>query len=156
MDIYYKLLSKTIDKGMCELMKRSKNCWLVKLRIAFLIIVGISAYPTITFSAEPSVVVNKFHAVLLSVMKTGSQTTIITRYKRLEPEINNAFNLPFMIRVIAGSRWKRASKGEKKNLIEAFRRMSIGTYAARFNSYSGQTFKTLKVSSVERIVDIAM
>ena len=122
-----------------------RKCWQAEFWMAVLIFVGSYLYPTIVLSAEPSVVVNKFHAVLLSVMKTGAKTTVKSRYKRLEPEINNAFNLPFMIRVITGSRWKRASHEEKINLTDAFRRMSVGTYAARFNSYSGQSFKTLKV-----------
>ena len=59
--------------------------------------------------------------------------------------MEKAFNLPFMIRITVGSSWKRASEQQKSELIEAFKRMSVGTYAYRFNGYSGQIFKTLKV-----------
>ena len=59
--------------------------------------------------------------------------------------IEKAFNLPFMMRVTAGSRWKKASQKEKKDLVAAFKRMSVATYASRFDGYSGQTFRTEKV-----------
>ena len=78
-------------------------------------------------------------------MKTAGSTSVTARYKELKPEIEKAFNLPFMIRITVGSSWNRASKQQKRELIEAFKRMSVGTYASRFNGYSGQIFKTLKV-----------
>jgi len=119
--------------------------WVSRLRIVIIIFFGILVYPTWALSAEPSEVVDRFHEVLLSVMKTADSTSINARYKKLKPEIEKAFNLPFMIRITVGSRWNRASKQEKRELIEAFKSMSVGTYASRFNGYSGQIFKTLKV-----------
>jgi phospholipid transport system substrate-binding protein len=115
------------------------------LRIVIIIIFGILVYPTWALSAEPSEVVDRFHEVLLSVMKKAGSTSVTARYKELKPEMEKAFNLPFMIRITVGSRWNRASEQEKRELIEAFKRMSAGTYASRFNGYSGQIFKTLKV-----------
>ena len=115
------------------------------LRIVIIIIFGILVYPTWALSAEPSEVVDRFHEVLLSVMKTAGSTSVTARYKELKPEMEKAFNLPFMIRITVGSSWKRTSEQQKSELIEAFKRMSVGTYASRFNGYSGQIFKTLKV-----------
>ena len=115
------------------------------LRIVIIIIFGILVYPTWALSAEPSEVVDRFHEVLLSVMKKAGSTSVTARYKELKPEMEKAFNLPFMIRITVGSRWNRANEQQKRELIEAFKRMSVGTYASRFNGYSGQIFKTLKV-----------
>ena len=115
------------------------------LSIVIIIIFCILVYPTWALSAEPSEVVDRFHEVLLSVMKKAGSTSVTARYKELKPEMEKAFNLPFMIRITVGSRWNRASEQEKRELIEAFKSMSIGTYASRFNGYSGQIFKTLKV-----------
>ena len=115
------------------------------LRIVIINIFGLLVYPTGALSAEPSEVVDRFHEVLLSVMKTAGSTSVTARYKELKPEIEKAFNLPFMIRITVGSSWNTASKQQKSELIEAFKSMSVGTYASRFNGYSGQLFKTLKV-----------
>ena len=115
------------------------------LRIVIIIIFGLFICPTWALSAEPSEVVDRFHGVLLSVMKKAGSTSVTARYKELKPEMEKAFNLPFMIRITVGSSWNRASKQQKSELIEAFKRMSVGTYASRFNGYSGQIFKTLKV-----------
>jgi len=126
-------------------MQSINDIWVSRLRIVIIIFFGILVYPTWALSAEPSEVVDRFHEVLLSVMKTAGSTSVTARYKELKPEMEKAFNLPFMIRITVGSGWNRASKQQKRELIEAFKRMSVGTYASRFNGYSGQIFKTLKV-----------
>ena len=126
-------------------MQSINNIRVSGLRIIIIIFFGLFIQSTWALSAEPSAVVDRFHEVLLSVMKTAGSTSVNARYKKLKPEIEKAFNLPFMIRITVGSRWNKATEQEKKELIEAFKRMSVGTYASRFNGYSGQTFKTLKV-----------
>ena len=126
-------------------MQSINDIWISRLRIVIIIFFGLLVYPTWALSAEPSAVVDRFHEVLLSVMKTAGSTSVTARYKELNPEMEKAFNLPFMIRITVGSSWNRASEQQKSELIEAFKRMSVGTYASRFNGYSGQIFKTLKV-----------
>ena len=120
------------------------------LRTVIIIIFGLLIYPIGALSAEPSEVVDRFHEVLLSIMKKASSTSVTARYKELKPEIEKAFNLPFMIRITVGPRWNTASNQQKGELIEAFKSMSVGTYASRFNGYSGQLFKTLKVRTGPR------
>ena len=120
------------------------------LKLVIIIIFGLFVYPTGALSAEPSEVVDRFHEVLLSVMKKASSTSVTARYKELKPEIEKAFNLPFMIRITVGPRWNTASNQQKRELIEAFKSMSVGTYASRFNGYSGQLFRTLKVRNGPR------
>ncbi|MDC0190606.1 ABC transporter substrate-binding protein [Rhodospirillales bacterium] len=138
-------------------MQSINNIWVFGLRIIIIISFGLFIHTTRALSAEPSAVVDRFHEVLLSVMKTAGSTSVNARYKKLKPEIEKAFNLPFMIRITVGSRWNTASEQQKRELIEAFKSMSVGTYASRFNGYSGQIFKTLKVRTgpkSTRLVDI--
>jgi len=126
-------------------MQSINNIWVSGLRIIIIILFGLFFHSTWALSAEPSAVVDRFHEVLLTVMKTAGSTSVNARYKKLKPEIEKAFNLPFMIRITVGSRWNKASNQQKGELIAAFKSMSVGTYASRFNGYSGQIFKTLKV-----------
>ena len=101
-------------------------------------------------AAEPRQVVEKFHAALLAVMKTAGKTPAEQRYEQLEPVITDAFNLDFMIRIAVGSLWKKTSDSEKVALAAAFKRISVGTYAARFDGYSGESFKTLNITDGPR------
>jgi phospholipid transport system substrate-binding protein len=99
---------------------------------------------------DPEKVVGDFHVILLSVMKQAKSLNAKERYKKLEPAITKAFNLGFMIQVAAGSAWRKASDEHKGQLRDAFRHMSIATYAFRFKGYSGQRFETLKTGDGPR------
>ncbi|MAI10722.1 MAG: hypothetical protein CBD27_10740 [Rhodospirillaceae bacterium TMED167] len=110
-----------------------------------IIVSGVSSQ-----AAEPKKVVEEFHAALLEVMKTAEKTPVEQRYKQLEPVILDAFNLDFMIKIAVGSRWKKTPGAEKAALAAAFKRMSAGTYAARFDGYSGESFKTLNITDGPR------
>jgi len=95
------------------------------------------------FAAQPREVVETFHQSLLDVMKVAATTKIQRRYEKLEAPISAAFNLPFMIQIASGPKWKSASEQEKAKLIDAFKRVSVGTYAQRFDGFSGERFETL-------------
>ncbi|MDA0239658.1 MAG: ABC transporter substrate-binding protein [Proteobacteria bacterium] len=95
-------------------------------------------------SAEnPRAVVESFHTVLLDVMKQSKVLNVKARFDRLLPAIQQAFNLPLMVKAASGNGWKLASEPEKAEMVAAFTRMSAGTYASRFSGYSGQEFKTV-------------
>ncbi len=93
--------------------------------------------------ATASVVIENFHVTLLSVMKKAESLGVKGRYERLESPVAEAFHFTLMIRVAAGSFWKRADQDKRDRLLSAFTRMSVGNYAARFDGYSGQRFVTL-------------
>ena len=116
-----------------------------RFRLTVFIVVGLLIHPSTLFSAEPNEVIETFHAALILVMKDAGNTSRSSRYKTLEPEIEKAFNLSFMIRITAGSRWKKENAKNQKDLIKAFKRMSVATYVSRFEGYSGQEFQTLRV-----------
>jgi phospholipid transport system substrate-binding protein len=92
---------------------------------------------------SPTEVVERFHARLLSVMKNAQALKVAGRYARLSPSIRESFNLPLMIRIATGTSWRHADTAQRQALIGAFARMSIAVYAARFDGFSGESFKTL-------------
>ena len=103
----------------------------------------VAPLPAQAQQATASAVVEAFHEVLLSVMKEAEILGVKGRYERLQSPVTEAFHFPLMIRVAAGSFWKRANSGQRDRLLAAFTRMSVGTYAANFDGYSGQRFVTL-------------
>lgn len=89
----------------------------------------------------PSAVIDTFHGALLSVMKRADALGVGGRYQQLEKPIASSYDLAAMTRISSGAYWRRATDQEKQNLIAAFGRVSIGTYAMRFDGYSGQSFE---------------
>ncbi len=118
---------------------------LVVLACLCLIAFPVGATPEADGPEKPREVVESFHAALLGVMKQAASLKVKERFARLAPSIEQSFDLAFMIRIAASSHWQGAEEKQRAALIAAFRRLSIAVYASRFDGYSGQSFKTLKV-----------
>jgi len=122
-----------------------------QVRILILILaLAVNATASSAEITSPTKVIENFHAVLLAVMRDAKSLAAKERYTKLEPAIVTAFDLGFMIRAASGTAWRKSSNDHKSQLTEAFRRMSIATYAFRFKGYSGQRFETLKTSEGPR------
>ncbi len=119
----------------------------------FLLVFALAMNPLDGFAQKnenPEKIVEKFHSVLLDVMKEAKSLSAKERYIKLEPAIDTAYDLGFMVRVASGIAWRKTSDDHKIKLAKAFQRMSIATYAFRFKGYSGQRFETLKVGNGPR------
>jgi phospholipid transport system substrate-binding protein len=104
-------------------------------------------------------IVEKFHESLLSVMKEADTLGVQGRYDRLYEPITSAFHMRLMVSIAAGSSWKSATSSERAELAKAFTRMSVSTYASRFDGYSGQSFRTHGARATARglqLVDTAI
>ncbi len=87
--------------------------------------------------------VETFHRALLSSMKSAATTSVKQRFDHLAPVIADSFHAGLMIQVASGSYWRKASDAQHDRLISAFADLSVATYAAQFNGYSGQSFETI-------------
>lgn len=94
-------------------------------------------------AAEPAAVVENFHQTLIDVMQHAAELKLNGRYQKLNSPIGDTFNLSFMIQVASGGKWKSATDEQKSKLVDAFQRVSVGTYAQRFDGFSGERFETL-------------
>jgi phospholipid transport system substrate-binding protein len=104
-----------------------------------LLIVGIT--PAHAAGEAPRPVVETFYRALIDVMKQATTLGFDGRYKRLQPAIDSAFNLPLMVRLAVGPQWTQLSPDQQRRLTDAFRRFSIATYASRFDGYDGEHFE---------------
>jgi len=105
--------------------------------LAFLILVtGVPA------QAQPSdpaaATIQTFYDALTASMKAGG--TAKSRYDKLKPAIDQAFDISGMTALSVGPTWSSISPAEQKALIEAFDRMTVANYARNFDSYSGEKF----------------
>ena len=93
---------------------------------------------------EPSHIVAGFQSALVAVMKEAKTLNIRQRFERLSKTADESFHWALMAQITAGNHWKSATHTERKNLVEAFRRMSITILATLFDGYSGEIFKVIQ------------
>jgi phospholipid transport system substrate-binding protein len=99
--------------------------------------------PATAAEEAPSDIVGRLNAVLLEVMQQADELGFPGRYDRLAPVLSEAFNFPLMARISVGRHWRRLENSDRERLFDAFGRMSIATFAARFDGYSGERFEVL-------------
>ena len=99
-------------------------------------------------SADPSSAqVQGFYDALLASMKSGGSAK--SRYEKLKPAVEKAFDLSAMTATAVGPSWASLSEADKKALTDAFSRMTIANYAKNFDSFGGETF-TVEPGSIAR------
>lgn len=103
------------------------------------VITALPLEPALAQSADPAVAqVQDFYDALLASMKSGG--TAKSRYEKLKPAVEKAFDLSGMTAIAVGPSWTSASDADKNALIEAFTRMSVANYAKNFDTYDGEKF----------------
>jgi phospholipid transport system substrate-binding protein len=89
---------------------------------------------------EAAAAIQRFDDALLAAMKAGKQTSFHSRFAMLAPAVDQAFDLPAVLAVSVGPRWASLSSDQQSHLLDAFRRYTVASYVANFDSYAGQTF----------------
>ena len=111
----------------------------------------LDAAPVQAQAADPAVdQIQGFYDALVASMKSGGTTK--SRYDRLKPAIEKAFDLQAMTAIAIGPSWATASDADKKALTDAFARMTIANYAKNFDSYGGEKF-IVEPASIARGAD---
>lgn len=109
------------------------------------LVLGLVWAPAPGSAAEeaPSDIVGRLNAALIEVMRSADELGFAGRYERLAPVLSEAFDFPLMARVSVGRHWRKLQDSDRERLVDAFGRMSIATFAARFDGYSGERFEVL-------------
>jgi phospholipid transport system substrate-binding protein len=105
---------------------------------------AVVALPGLVSAAgsDPSVApIRAFYDALLAVMKQAAQLGVRGRYDKLAPVIRSTFDLEAMTRIAVGPEWTTIPPEQQAALQDAFARMTIATYANRFDGYSGESFE---------------
>jgi phospholipid transport system substrate-binding protein len=118
---------------------------LKRVLIPVITVLALSLLAPISTAATDSAtqVVEKLHAELLAVMKQADKLGYEGRYQRLAPVIATSYDFPYVAKVAVGRYWRSFSAEEQSQFVETFSKLSIATYARRFDGYSGERFKTI-------------
>lgn len=90
---------------------------------------------------EPSDQVSRVNEALIGAMKEAKTLGYQGRYNKLAPVLSDAFDFKTMARISVGSHWSTLSESEKSELVEGFAKLSIATFADRFDGFSGERFE---------------
>lgn len=106
--------------------------------------------------AGPSAPIAVLDNALLNAMKAGKATPFPKRFNMLAPAIEQALDLPQILRASVGLVWADLPASQKTQLAQVFRDYTVANYAANFDSYSGQSFRilpTTRSAGADRIVE---
>jgi phospholipid transport system substrate-binding protein len=122
-----------------------------RVLLAFATLLGGSAFRASAQgeAADPAVTrIRAFCDSLLMVMQQADKLGLRGRYDKLAPAIRATFDLAAMTRIAVGPDWNSISAEQQTVLIDSFTRMTIATYAARFDGYSGERFEVDPIAEV--------
>src|SRR6516162_6890323 len=112
------------------------------LRIALVIIAATIGWGGGALASEITAPVEQLHAGLMSIMKAGKTASFRQRYETIAPVIGQTFDLEVILRQVVGPRWASLPADQQAALADAFRRYTVASYVANFDTYSGQRFDT--------------
>ncbi len=91
-------------------------------------------------SSDPVDVVARLHAGLIDASTAYADATMKERYAALEPLIKETHDLPYIARFAMRRYWAELTDQQRSDFMDTFTRLSIATYASRFQGLSEETF----------------
>ena len=92
-------------------------------------------------TTEASGPIRRLDDALLAAMRSGQTMAFTQRFAALTPVIEQTFDLDAVLAVSVGLGWSVLPDGQKPPLRAAFLRYTVASYAANFDTYSGQVFE---------------
>lgn len=122
--------------------------WRLWPALTLALLVLVQGAPARAQQSDPAAAtIQTFYDALVASMKSGG--TAKSRYEKLKPAVDQAFDISGMTALAVGPTWSSIAPADQKALIEAFDRMTIANYARNFDSYSGEKF-TVDPQVIER------
>ncbi len=125
------------------------------LGFAALSAIPVAAHSADLPSAGAAATVARLYNALLAGMKAGAEVGFQRRFAILDPVVDQAFDLPTVLAVSVGPRWAGMAPDQQERLLQAFRRYTVASYVASFDSYAGQTFSVspeVRAAGVDQVV----
>ena len=141
-----------IDVGLRQIRRSLRQP--LALVLATLVLAGVIAPHVRAAQATPAATVDQLHVTLIGVMQQAGALGFDGRYQTLAPMVMGSFNLPLMAQVTVGRHWRSLNEDQKARFIDAFARMTLVTYATRFDDYAGERFEFVAKTQTAKSVVI--
>ena len=83
---------------------------------------------------------------LIAGMRAGKATPFAQRFNTLAPLVEAAFDIPGILQASVGPRWSALPPAQQSQLLDVFRRFTVASYVANFDSFSGEKLELLPES----------
>lgn len=94
-------------------------------------------------AGAPVAGIERLNAALLDVMHRADELGFEGRREVLTPTIRECFDLPYMAAKATGRHWRELEDRDRARMVDRFSRMTLATYASRFDGYEGEKFEIL-------------
>jgi phospholipid transport system substrate-binding protein len=101
---------------------------------------GVGGRSRTAAASEVTAPVEQLCAGLTVIMKAGKAVPFRQRFEAIAPVIGRTFDLEAILRQVIGPRWASLPPEQHAALADAFRRYTVASYVANFDTYSGQRF----------------
>ena len=120
-----------------------QHIWLrLSKLLSGLVVAALLAHGTaLAADGAPQGVIERLNAALLESMRNSAELGYAGRYQALAPVLRQSFDFPFMARLSLGRAWHDLAAPEQARVIDLFAQMSIASFAARFDGFSGERFE---------------
>ncbi|SDZ05516.1 ABC transporter substrate-binding protein [Nitrosomonas sp. Nm33] len=95
-------------------------------------------------SDTPEHVIQGLQETFIQTMKKGDELGYRGRLELMTPAINRSHDMDTIIRSILGANWNKLDGKQQQKISETFRKLSIATYAERFNRYDRERFEIIE------------
>lgn len=101
--------------------------------------------PLAARAADPdaSAPIAALNAGLIQAMRSGKATPFPQRFAALAPVVDRAFDLGATLQAVVGPRWAGLPPAQQSQLLDVFRRYTVATYVANFDSFGGERLEVL-------------
>lgn len=126
----------------------TKTTYLQTLTAGLLCLCMLS--PSAAENSHAIATVDNLHAALLDIMQNAESLGFAGRRDRIAPVVRESLDLPFIARFSLGRHWKGLSAEQQDSFTQVFSRWTVAHYAARFNGYTSEQFKTISSAPARR------
>jgi phospholipid transport system substrate-binding protein len=88
-------------------------------------------------------------ASLQQALVAAGDGTVEARYRALEPVIVATHNLPYIAEFALRRQWGSLPESDRQRFIQAFERLSVMTYAARFRNVASDAFRPVEAGAAD-------
>ena len=106
--------------------------------------------PSAAENSHAIATVDNLHAALLDIMQNAESLGFAGRRDRIAPVVRESLDLPFIARFSLGRHWKGLGAEQQDSFTQVFSRWTVAHYAARFNGYTSEQFKTISSAPARR------
>lgn len=108
----------------------------------------LSCFSGLAVAADPEAAapIAALNRGLLAGMHAGKATPFPQRFATLAPLVEGAFDIPGILQASVGPRWAALPPAQQSQLLDVFRRFTVASYVANFDTFDGEKLELLPES----------